>query len=156
MNKLNIVQLKDISIIFAGLIAFIGLISGSVEYYRRNRHERIHSFLELRQRFLDNQNFKQILNHVNSNDPDVANINIQDRRHLVGFLEEVGLLVQSNVIPISIAHYMFGYYVESIAKCELFWKDLDSKSEYWTVFRKFDADLAVHRQKLSAKSLSKF
>jgi len=153
---MNLVIIKDVSIVLAGMVALIGLISGTVEYFRRSRFERIQSFLEQRQRFLDNESFKQILNFIAKNDPEIVHVSIQDRRHLVGFLEEVGLLVQSGIIPINIAHYMFGFYVESISKCTLFWDGLDSSSEYWTVFRKFDSDLADHRKKISANITSKF
>jgi hypothetical protein len=128
---------KDLSIVVAGVVAFVGLLTGTIEYFRRGRQERALHFLELRRRFLEDESFRRILNLLATNDDALAQTPVQDRRNLVGFLEEIALMVDSRLIRLEVAHYMYGYYVRLVAQSDLFWHGLDPQSPYWSVFRAF-------------------
>jgi hypothetical protein len=134
-------DVKDISIIVAGVVALIGLFSGMAEYVRRGRQERTQHFLDLRRRFLENDRFRTMLDLLAVDSPDLARVPRQDRRNLVGFLEEVALLVDAKMLDADVAHYMFGYYVRLAAKSKHLWTDMDPDSTYWRVFREFAASM---------------
>jgi hypothetical protein len=128
---------KDISIVIAGLIALVTFVTGTVEYRRRGRHERAETFVQMRRRFQESPVFKSLLDLLSRNDPAVRDVSVQDRRNLVGFLEEIGLMVNSGLLRIEVARLMFGVYVDLVNNCEGFWDGLDRESEDWTMFRRF-------------------
>ena len=138
---MDLTTIKDVSIVVAGIVAFIGLLSGAIEYKRRGRQERAQHFLESRRRFLEDESFRHILNLLASDDESLSKIPIQERRNLVGFLEEVALMVDSKLIRLEVAHYMYGYYVLLVANSKHFWNGLDPESQYWAVFRQFASKL---------------
>jgi hypothetical protein len=151
----DLATIKDLSIIVAGIVAFIGLVSGAVEYRRRGRQERAQHFLDLRRRFLEDESFRRILNLLATDDEGLTKIPVQERRNLVGFLEEVALMVDSRLIRLDVAHYMYGYYVQLVAKSRHFWDGLDPESPYWAVFRQFADRLRIAAgEPPSAKSLT--
>lgn len=139
----NIALLKDVSIIIAGVIAFLTLWQGLFQYSRQGHATRASQFIQMRRRFLEDETFRTILNLIATNDGRVSEVAIQDRRNLVGFLEEVALMMNSGLIRPEVAHYMFGYYALKIDSCAEFWTDLDRESKYWQVFREF-----VHQMSL--------
>ena len=130
-------MLKDVSIIVAGAIAFITLWQGLFQYTRNNHAARANQFIQMRRRFLEEKSFQEILTLIHEKCDDVATKSIQDRRNLVGYFEEVALMVNSGLIRPEVAHYMFGYYVVLIYDCEKFWENLDRQGDYWAVFRAF-------------------
>ena len=134
---MNIGLLKDFSIIVAGGIAFITLWQGLFQYTRQNHAQRANQFIQMRRRFLEEKSFQEILTLIHDKCPEIGKKSIQDRRNLVGYFEEVALMVNSGLIRPEVAHYMFGYYVLLIDDCEDFWQDLDRKGDYWAVFRAF-------------------
>lgn len=136
---------KDISIILAGAIALVTFVTGTVQYVRQGRQQRATHFLEMRRRFLEDASFRTVLSLLATNDPGLKDVPVQDRRNLVGLLEEVALLVNARLISADVAYYMFGYYVLLIDSCEPFWHGLDRNSEYWTVFRNFAQTMAQHQ-----------
>lgn len=152
---MDLTTVKDVSIIVAGIVAFIGLLSGAIEYRRRGRQDRAQHFLDLRRRFLEDPTFRHILNFLASDDEALSKIPVQDRRNLVGFLEEVALMVDSKLIRLEVAHYMYGYYVLLVANSKHFWHGLDPDSQYWAVFRRFaqklrdTASLSVEKKELT-------
>jgi uncharacterized membrane protein YiaA len=137
MKDVNVSALKDWSIIIAGAIAFLTLWQGLFQYSRQGHATRASQFIQMRRRFLEDETFKNLLNLIAENSEGLRTTSIQDRRNLVGFLEEVALMVNSGLLKAEVAHYMFGYYVLAIDDCEPFWDGLDRNSEYWTVFRNF-------------------
>lgn len=127
--------IKDISIIVAGAVTLAGLFASGWEYRKKNRADRADHFVQLRRRFLDDQDFRRILDALASDDPSLADIPKQERRNFLGFLEEVGLMVSSRLVRPDVAWCMFGRYVALAAESQHLWHDLDPESGYWTVFR---------------------
>lgn len=136
---------KDVSIIIAGAVTLVTFMTGVVQYIRQGRQHRATQFVEMRRRFLEDPSFREILNLLGTNDARLANLPIQDRRNFVGFLEEVALMVNSQVLSARVAHYMFGYYVLLVDGSEPFWEGLDRASEYWSVFRGFAQTMKTQR-----------
>jgi hypothetical protein len=145
----SVSAIKDWSIIVAGAIAFITLWQGLFQYARQGHATRASQFIQMRRRFLEDETFKELLNLIAERSPEITSRSIQDRRNLVGFLEEVALMVNSGLLKADVAHYMFGYYALLIDGCQPFWEGLDRDSEYWTVFRGF-----VHKMKSNPRQLS--
>lgn len=138
-NQVLLETVKDVSIIIGGAIAFLTLWQGLVQYARQNHAIRAAQFIDLRRRFLEEKSFQTILTHIHRDCSKLKDVTRQERRNLVGFLEEIALMVNSGLVRPEVAHYMFGYYVLLIADCEPFWDGLERDSDYWAVFRAFAA-----------------
>lgn len=136
MLQIDLSTTKDVSIIVAGLIALITFVTGTLEYRRRGRQERAETFMQMRRRFQESPEFRLILDLVTKNDPTVAHVNSQERRNLAGFLEEVGLMVNSGLIRPEVARVMFGVYVDLVKNSPSFWEGLEPESPDWTMFRR--------------------
>lgn len=135
-------QIKDWSIIAAGVVALTTFWFGLLQYRRENHNRRAEQFVSLRRRFLEDPLFREILNMLPHDDPKLAQISIQDRRNFLGFLEELALMVNSGLIKPEVARYMFGYYVCLANSSVHIWSGLDKESVYWTVFRTYANGLA--------------
>lgn len=127
---------KDVSIVIAGIVAFVGFLGGIAEYWRRTREIRAAHFIEMRRRFLETPAYKEILDQIVAEDPALGQRSVQERRNFIGFLEEIGLMVDSRLIRAEVAYYMFGHYVRLADGSEHLWTDLDKGSPYWVVFRR--------------------
>ena len=132
---------KDIAIIFGGVLTLTTFIFGALEFIRQGHQHRAANFIQMRRRFLEDPLFRDILNLLASDHSKQPNTPIQDRRNFVGFLEEVAVMVNSGLIKMEVAHYMFGYYVILTDRCSPFWEGLDRESQYWSVFRRFAQDM---------------
>ena len=130
---------KDVSIVVAGLVAFVTLWIGMAQYARAQHAARAEQFVAMRRRFLEDATFRRLLDRLAAGDPGIAGESVQDRRNLVGFLEEVGLLVNSGLLRFDVARYMFGPYVRLVDGAGPFWDGLDREGESWAVFRSFAA-----------------
>lgn len=139
---MSISEIKDWSIIIAGIIALVTFLVSSMEAKRRNRQERAQNLVLMRRRFLETPQYREILDMLQANDPKLRETSVQEKRNFVGFLEEIALLVNSRLIRREVAHYMFGYYVCLTERNEDFWQGLDKASPYWSVFRHFAEEMA--------------
>lgn len=139
MPELNL--LKDWAITAGGIIALITFLSGLVEYVRRGRQDRAQNFIQMRRRFLETPQYREILDLLQAKDSRLREVSIQEKRNFVGFLEEVALMTNSGLIKREISHYMFGYYVLLAAHSDDFWVGLDRDSQYWSVFRCFAREM---------------
>lgn len=144
-NSLSLV--KDISIIVAGLVALITFVRGVTEYAAQGHEKRATQFVEMRRRYLETPEFQVILGMLINDEPGLAEINPQQRRNFLGFIEEIALMVNSGLIREEVAHYMFGRYVCLANKSENLWKGLDRDSLYWEVFRRFAAQMECQSKK---------
>jgi len=134
--------IKDVSIIVAGIVALSTFMTGAIEFLRQGRQHRAENLIQLRRRFLETKQYREILDMLQSGDPSIATSSIQERRNFVGFLEEIALMVNSRLIRPEVAQYMFGYYVLLVSRSEPFWKDLERGDIYWTLFNHFADEMA--------------
>ncbi|HVT12021.1 MAG TPA: hypothetical protein VHE55_07115 [Fimbriimonadaceae bacterium] len=133
---------KDVSIIVAGIVALSTFLSGVVEFIRQGRQHRAENLVQMRRRFLETPQYREILDMLQSGDPAIARASVQERRNFVGFLEEIALMVNSHLIRPEVAQYMFGYYVLLVARSDPFWAGLEREDVYWTLFNHFAGEMA--------------
>lgn len=138
---------KDFAIIAGTVVALTTFLTGVLEFARQTHHRRVEQFIEMRRRFLETPQFQEILRLITTDDAALRNLPIQDRRNFGGFLEEVALLVNSKLLSMEVAHYMFGHYVLLTARSENFWHGLDREGTYWTLLRRFSQDMEVASRK---------
>lgn len=132
---------KDAAIVLGTVIALVTFLSGGLEYVRQGHQARAAHFIQMRRRFLETPQYREILDLLASDDPALRESSIQEKRNFVGFLEEVALMVNSGLIRLDVAHYMFGYYVLLCDQSENFWFGLNKQDLYWSVFRRFAATM---------------
>ena len=137
--------LKDLAIIIAGIVALITFFFGVLEYVRQGRQHNAANFVQMRRRFLESELFRNVLDLLATDDPKLREVSVQDRRNFVGFLEEVALMANSQIIRPDVAYYMFGYYVVLTDRSEHIWVDLDRDGPYWAVFRRFAAQMRAFK-----------
>jgi hypothetical protein len=125
---------KDVAIIIAGVVALITFFFGVLEFVRQGHQHRARQFVEMRRRFLETPQYREILDLLAANDPRLAEVSIQEKRNFLGFLEEVALMVKSRLIRREVAAYMFGHYVLLASRSEIMWANLHRESPYWRIF----------------------
>jgi hypothetical protein len=136
----DLVTIKDISIVVAGIATLAGFMAALAEYARQGHMRRAEQFVMLRRRFLETPSFQPILRLLDADAPGLAEIPLQDRRNFLGFLEEVQLMVDSRLVRPQVAHTMFGRYVLLADASENLWHGLDRNDRYWAVFRRMVVD----------------
>jgi hypothetical protein len=139
----TLTTIKDWSIVVAGIVALTTFLSGVLEYARQGHNRRAENFLHMRRRFLETPLFRDISNMLQTDDPRLRDLELQDRRNYVGFLEEVALMVESKLLAEEVAHIMFGYYVLLVDRSQHLWDGLDRTGRYWTVFRRFASKMGA-------------
>ena len=144
---------KDIALVIGGVAALTTFLTGLVEYARQANLRRGEAFIAMRRRFLEDPLFREILNLLDSDDPRLAQLPVQDRRNFVGFLEEVALMSRSKMIRPEVAHYMFGRYVCLADASQHLWKGLNKEDRYWTLFRRYAAENRALEQGEAPKQL---
>ncbi|MET0752472.1 MAG: hypothetical protein ABWZ66_03830 [Pyrinomonadaceae bacterium] len=128
---------KNIATIVGGVVALFALIKGVYEYVKQGSQKRAEQFFEMRNRFKDNDSFKEIADLTESDNSKLKDIPFKEKREYLGFMEEVAIAVNSELIKPEIAHYMFGYYAIKCWKSQNFWSGVNRDSIYWIVFKNF-------------------
>ncbi len=130
-------EAKDVGALIGAAIALLAFVRGVIEYGHQGAQKRAAHFLEMRKRLKDDLRFAEICALLEDDDPKLADIPFKERRDLLGLFEEVALLVNSGLIRVPVAHYMFGYYVIRCWESNHFWRDVNRDSIYWTLFQDF-------------------
>ena len=131
---------KDYALVIGGFAGLTTFLVGVAEYARQANLRRGEAFIAMRRRFLEDPAFREILNLLDHDDPQLAEVPTQDRRNFVGFLEEIALMSRSRMIRPEVAHYMFGHYVSLADASEHLWRGLHKEDRYWTLFRRYAAE----------------
>jgi hypothetical protein len=129
---------KDIATIVAVIVAMLTLVKAVFEYARQNAQRRAEHFVDMRKRFKSEPKFLKILARLDDENARCDDILPQDRRDLLGFFEEVALMVNSRLMNLDVAAYMFGCYAVKCWECKAFWKnDLSKNDPNWSLFSDF-------------------
>lgn len=129
--------IKDIAIVLGGIVALFTFINAILEYSRQGAQKRAEQFVMLRRRLKENPAFRNITALLYDDNPELRNLEPQDKRDYLGLLEEVALLMNSRLIRSDVAHYMFGYYVTRCFHSVNFWENIERDSIYWSLFHNF-------------------
>ena len=102
----------------------------------------------MRDRFKSNEVFVGLCDLLQTDAPELKDIPLKDKRNLLGFFEEIALMVNSGLIKKEVAHYMFGPYVCRCWESKHFWINMDgagphmaSEGIYWQLFKGFAEDM---------------
>jgi len=120
-------------------VAAIAAMRGYFEYRSLNVLRRFEKFQEVRRRFKESDEFRQICYLLDTDSPEISAIGFKAKRDFLGFFEEIALMHNSNLINDDVAHYMFGYYAIRCYDSPYFWSDVNKNSYYWSLFAKFVA-----------------
>jgi hypothetical protein len=128
---------KDIATIAGVVIALFALAKGVYEYVRQGAQRRAEQFIEMRKRLKENDTFRELAALLETNNPKLESVPYKDKRDYLGFFEEIALMVNSGLIRVELAHYMFGYYAIRCWESDQFWSDVNRDSQYWVLFKEF-------------------
>jgi hypothetical protein len=125
----------DLAIIFGILGSLVTIFKGVLEYSKQGSEKRADRFFKLEQEFLSNPKYKNICNLLEDDNYKLVKISYEDKVAFLGFMEQIALLVNSKLLSIEIASYVYGYYVGKCSESKNFWSDeLDKNSSYWNLF----------------------
>lgn len=130
-------EAKDVGALIGAAIALLALVRGLIEFRQQGAQKRAVHFLEMRKRLKEDTDFAEICALLEVDDRKLLEVPFKARRDLLGLFEEVALLVNSGLIRVPVAHYMFGYYAIRCWDSVHFWCDVNRDSDYWTLFRDF-------------------
>lgn len=128
---------KDIATVVGVVIALFTLAKGVYEYVKQGAQKRAEQFVAMRKRFKENDTFRELAALIETNDPKLMSEPFKNKRDYLGFFEEIALMVNSGLIKIEVAHYMFGYYAIRCWESDYFWSDVNRNSPYWVLFKDF-------------------
>ncbi len=132
---------RNIAIIVGTIITLLTLIKGVYEYTRQVAQKRSEQYAEMRKRFRESKTFPKLLDLLEENDPKLAKLPWSEKVELLGFYEDVALMVYSGIMKRHVAFYMFAYYALRCWDSEYFWHDVNRNSSYWSLFRHFVEDM---------------
>lgn len=133
----NLTIIKDIAIIFGSIIASITLILAYIQYRRNVILQRAQQFAEMRKRIEISFTLNKLTELLEDDDASLKTVSWNEKIELLGFYEDVALMVNSGLMKKHVAHYMFSYYAIRCWESENFWQDLNRESYYWALFRDF-------------------
>ncbi|NDJ22855.1 hypothetical protein GS682_14665 [Nostoc sp. B(2019)] len=128
---------RNIAIIIGTFVALVTLMKGIYEYTRQLAQKRSEQYAEMRKRFRESEVISKLIGMLETNDSNLAEVSWSQKVELLGFYEDIALMVNSGIIKRNVAFYMFGYYALRCWESEYFWDDVNRDSPYWSLFRNF-------------------
>jgi len=105
---------------------------------KNHKLERIKFFLEQHRRLFDDPDLKSVLRYLDGDDEQLAREDHWDHnRKFLVFLEEIELLIRSEMLDPDACQYMFGHYANCALKGENFRKGIQFDEEHWMLFVQF-------------------
>lgn len=129
--------IKTIAISGTSIVAIFTLIKGYSEYRLSVKQKRSELYETYRQKLKENETISSVVDALENNNGNIAEIPRIDRYMFLGFYEDIALLMNTKLIKPEIAHYMFGYYAMRCWESDLFWEDINRESHYWRIFKEF-------------------
>jgi hypothetical protein len=133
----------------AAIIAAVGVaaalftfVKALFEYSKQNRQKRAEHFSYLRRRLKDNPSFSHICELLEYDDSELRTTPYAQKRDFLGFFQELAILVNSKLVRIEVAHYMFGYYALRCWNSSHFWRNeegqwMNKEDRHWRLFDHF-------------------
>lgn len=148
-----------LALVIAGGSTTAGLVTGAnalMEYRQQGRQRRAEQFFRLRSQLKGSDEFRRIAALLDN----AASTHGHERedaeralratpfpikRDYLGLFEEVALAVNSGLVSLKVAHYMFGYYAILCRDSDAFWDGVNGFTPYWSVFNDFCDQMAALR-----------
>ena len=144
---------KDVAAIVAAGVALVTLVLGVREHRQQGKQQRAASFLDLRVRRDSEPVFTRITRALNDDHPALKAIEASDKRYFLALLEEVALMVNSRLVPMEVAHYMFGSFAIQSWDIAEFWENMlanEKDHSYWSLYRGFVEQMRIEETSLEA------
>ncbi|GIF02388.1 hypothetical protein [Paractinoplanes rishiriensis] len=122
------------------LVALGTLIRSMHEYVLQGRQKRSEAFFALRARLKGDARMVEILRLIQDDDPKLADqeeVSYTEKYEVLGYFEEVALMLNSGVVRPAVAWYMFGYYALRLSDSGNFWSNIERADPYWALFNTF-------------------
>jgi len=74
---------------------------------------------------------------LEDDDPKLAEVSYEAKLEFLGHFEEIAIMMNSGLIRKKVVHYMLSYHAIKCWDSDYFWADLNSESDYWSLFRDF-------------------
>jgi hypothetical protein len=129
---------SDLAIFFGFIATAVSFLKGVYEYIRQGNEKRALNFFKLEHEFFSNQSNILICKLIEDDSSDLLNVSYEDKIKFLGFIEQIALLVNSKLLSLEVASYVYGYYVLKCNDSVNFWSDdMDKSSEFWNLFFSF-------------------
>jgi hypothetical protein len=146
---------SDLAVIFGIIASVITLTKGIYEYIRQGSEKRSLNFFKLEREFFSNESNILICKLIEDDSPNLLNVSYEDKVKFLGFMEQIALLVNSKLLSLELASYVYGYYVLRCSSSVNFWSnDMDKGSEFWNLFFSFSEKIKqIDTKKINFNSL---
>ncbi|MEB3310347.1 MAG: hypothetical protein VKJ02_08940 [Snowella sp.] len=148
---MNLDDARNLAIIFGTIVATVTLVKGLFEYMGQNAQKRAECYIEMREKFKENDRFQKMFELLENDDPELANLSYDKKMDFLGFYEDIALMINSNLLKKPIAHYMFAYYAIKCWNSKYFWSDINRDSAYWSLFQDFVSQMKKMEKSLIGK-----
>jgi hypothetical protein len=102
------------------------------------RLKRTEFLLAQHRRLFDDSSLSKVLALLDADDPKLAEPEMWDlNRKFLTFIEEISLLVESELLDGDVAYYMFGYYATCARDGVHFNVGINAEEEHWRLFHHF-------------------
>jgi len=118
-------------------VAAITLIKGIIEFRRSTVTKRLELFLSMRSRLREDAVFINICSLLEHDDPALRDVPLIQKDRLVGFFEELAIMLNSGLINQDVSVYMFSYYAVACKNSAQFWHGLNKDQVMWSLFFDF-------------------
>ena len=133
--------IKDLTLIGSSLTAAITIIFGFFQYRRNMALQRAEQFSAMRRRRESSTTMNKLAELLEDDDISLRSIPWNEKIELLGFYEDVALMVNSGLMKKHVAHYMFSYYALRCWESKNFWHEVNRESHYWALFRDFVSEM---------------
>jgi hypothetical protein len=146
---------SDLAIIFGIIASAISFSKGIYEYIRQGSEKRALNFFKLEHEFFSSESNIVICKLIEDDSSNLLNVSYEDKVKFLGFIEQIALLVNSKLLSLEIASYVYGYYVLKCSDSINFWSnDMDKGSEFWNLFFSFSEKIKqIDIKKINPNSL---
>lgn len=130
-------DIKNIALIVSGIVAATTFAFAFFQFRRSVALHRADQFAAMRKRREQSTTINRIAHLLEEDDPQLRDISWNEKIEVLGFYEDVALMVNSGLMREHVAHYMFAYYAIRCWESDNFWHDVSRESHYWSLFRDF-------------------
>ena len=148
-------EIDELKLIVSVIVAIIGLATlfkAILEYKRSTATKRLELFLSMRSRLREDEEFKTICDLLETDDPKLCELPLNQKDRFTGFFEELAIMRNSGLINDDVTLYMFGYFAIRCNHSENFWRDLNRDQPLWSLFFKFADDMEKAQNKFIFKN----
>jgi hypothetical protein len=148
----NCLEPKDWITLVGVAISSLLFIIAVLSYKKAEKQKRAEHFFKLRDKYNSEEPFLKIRQIIDSADKgeikSSLQLNTDEARRVLGFYEEIAILVNSGLLNKNLAYYMFGYYAINCSEMKIFESYMQGEEKYWMVFTQFVEKMKIIGQKI--------